>query len=146
MSEKLNIGISLYAGDRSESCRAVGGCTELGGQLTWLLPTLILVCLCCRCVPSALCRLSLEVFLTLLRQAGSRGLCLEGLAPVCPFPTGMALLSWSGHSPHPLSSPGPCCSWQSLARHSTSTLRGGAWCPSSPGLETEARGERHLAL
>lgn len=74
---------------------------ELGGQL---LPTLILICLCCRCVLCALCRLSLEVFLTLLREAGSRGPCLEGLAPVHPFLTGMRPHSWGGHLPHPLSS------------------------------------------
>lgn len=89
------MGISLWAGDCGRLCWLM----ELGEHL---LPTLVLAYLCCRYALCALCRLSLEVFLTVLREAGSRGLCLESLAPVCPFLTGSALIAVSTLTTSPL--------------------------------------------
>lgn len=102
---------------------------ELGVQLTWLLPVLILISLCCKCILFAFCKLSLKLFLTLLTEAESKGLCLKGLTPLCPFLTSMSPLSWSGHLAHPLSSPVLCCSCLGLAGHSTGALDKGARCP-----------------
>lgn len=68
---------------------------ELGEQLTWLLLVLILICLCCSYILSAFCRLSLKAFLALLTEAESKGLCWEGLTPLCPFLTSLSPLSWT---------------------------------------------------
>lgn len=58
---------------------------ELGEQLTWLLPLLILICLCCRYILSGFCKLSLKLFLTLLTEAESKGL-LGGFDSLVSFP------------------------------------------------------------
>lgn len=59
------------------------------GRAAHLAPlVLILICLCCKYILFAFCKLSLKLFLTLLTEAESKGLCLEGLTPLCP------LLEW----------------------------------------------------
>lgn len=100
---------------------------ELGEQLTWLLLVLILICLCCRYILFAFCRFSLKLFLTLLTEAESKGLCLESLTPLCPLLPNTSPLSWSGHSSHP----------QGPAGHRTEGLYNGARCPSSPSLKAD---------
>lgn len=100
---------------------------ELGEQLTWLL-------LCYRYILFAFCRFALKLFLTLLTEAESKGLCLEGLTALCPFLTSMRPLSWGGHVPHP----------QGLAGHSTGALYKGS--PSSPSRRAEARAQECQVL
>lgn len=59
---------------------------ELGEQLTWLLPVLILICLCCRYISFAFCRFSLKLFLTLLTEAESKRTMLGGFDSLVSFP------------------------------------------------------------
>lgn len=95
----------------------------LGRQLTGLLPTLILVCLCCSYAPSALCRLSLEVFHTLLREAGSRRvwlLCVLSRQIRAPLP---------GVDTYHVPSPPQCCA-----------AAGRGWLGAAPGPCAELHG------
>lgn len=65
------------------------------GRAAHLAPlVLILICLCCKYILFAFCKLSLKLFLTLLTEAESEGLCLEGLTPLCPLLTSMSVPSF----------------------------------------------------
>lgn len=126
--------------------------TELGGQLTWLLPMLILVCLCCRYALSALCRLSFEVFLTLLRgqKAGdyawrvwllcvlSRQICppLPGAdtyhVPFPPQHRAAAGRGWLG------TAPGPCVELRGARCHPAWKQKPGPERRAAPGSFTSS--------